>query len=80
MPLLRGNARGETALAGIAGTDLGPLIAAPLRWHQETIGVLLASHNAGEAAFSQTDAEWLASLADYVAIAVRNAREFRQRS
>jgi len=42
--------------------------------------VLLAAHNAGEAAFSDTDAEWLASLADYVAIAVRNAREFRQRA
>ena len=42
--------------------------------------MLLASHNAGEAAFSQTDAEWLASLAHYVAIAVRNAREFRHRA
>ena len=61
-------------------TDFGPLIAAPLRWHQETIGVLLAAHNAGEAAFSDIDAEWLASLADYVAIAVRNAREFQQRA
>lgn len=79
-PLLRVDARGESALAGIAGNDLGPLIAAPLRWQQQTIGVLLAAHNAGEAAFSDIDAEWLASLADYVAIAVRNAREFRQRA
>ncbi len=31
-PLLRGNARGEPELAEIAGNDLGPLIAAPLRW------------------------------------------------
>jgi len=77
-PLLRGNARGEAELAQIAGNDLGPLIAAPLRWHQETIGVLLVAHSAGEAAFSDTDAEWLTSLADYVAIAVRNAREFRR--
>ncbi len=42
--------------------------------------MLLAAHNAGEAAFSDIDAEWLASLADYVAIAVRNAREFRERA
>jgi CheY-like chemotaxis protein len=79
-PLLRGNSRGEPELAEIAGNDLGPLIAAPLRWRQETIGVLLAAHNSGEAAFSDTDAEWLTSLADYVAIAVRNAREFQQRA
>jgi CheY-like chemotaxis protein len=77
-PLLRADARGETALAEIAGNNLGPLIAAPLRWRQETVGVLLAAHSAGEAAFSETDAEWLASLADYVAIAVRNAREFQR--
>ena len=79
-PLLRADARGERVLAEIAGNDLGPLIAAPLRWHQETIGVLLAAHNAGEAAFSDTDVEWLTSLADYVAIAVRNARELQQRA
>ena len=77
-PLLRSDAREETALAEAAGHALGPLIAAPLRWHQETIGVLLAAHNPGEAAFSDTDAEWLTSLADYVAIAVRNAREFQR--
>jgi CheY-like chemotaxis protein len=79
-PLLRGDAQAETALGEVAGHALGPLIATPLRWRREMIGVLLAARNPGEAAFRDTDAEWLSGLADYVAIAVRNARACQQRT
>jgi CheY-like chemotaxis protein len=69
----------DPVLAEIAGTPLGSTIAAPLRWQRKTFGVLLAARSAGNPAFSEADAEWLSGLADYVAIAVRNARACQQR-
>ena len=38
------------------------------------IGVLVAARSHGEKVFAESDAEWLSGLADYAAIAVRNAR------
>jgi two-component system NtrC family sensor kinase len=76
--LVLANAKGEATLAGIVGHPLGPLAAAPLRWEKETFGVLIATRAPGETAFSEADAAWLASLADYAAIAVRNARLHQQ--
>jgi CheY-like chemotaxis protein len=67
------------ALAQVIGHAVGPAAAAPLRWHQETFGVLLVTRFPGEAGFSEADAEWLGGLADYTAIAVHNARLFEQR-
>ena len=67
------------ALARVIGHAVGPVAAAPLRWHQETFGVLLVTRFPGEASFSEADAEWLGGLADYAAIAVHNARLFQQR-
>jgi CheY-like chemotaxis protein len=76
--LVRNDAREERMLAEIAGQALGPLIAAPLRWRRQPIGVLVAARHPGDPIFRDTDAEWLIGLADYVAIAVSNARQFQQ--
>jgi two-component system NtrC family sensor kinase len=67
------------ALAQVIGHAVGPAAATPLRWNQETFGVLLATRFPGEAGFSEADAEWLGGLAEYAAIAVHNARRFEQR-
>jgi len=72
--LVRPQAPDEAALVEIAGQALGPLVAVPLRWQRETFGVLLATRSPGEPPFNETDVEWLCGLADYAAIAVRNAR------
>jgi two-component system NtrC family sensor kinase len=69
----------DTGLAHVAGGPLGPAAAVPLRYQRETVGVLIAARSPGEPAFGEADEEWLAGLADYVAIAVRNARTFEQR-
>jgi GAF domain-containing protein len=50
----------------------------PLRWQQEIVGVLVATRDPGEPSFGDGDVEWLGGLADYAAIAVRNARSFEQ--
>jgi CheY-like chemotaxis protein len=71
-------APGEAFLAEIAGQTLGPLMAVPLRWQQETLGALLAARSAGEPPFTEMDLEWLDGLSDYAAIAVRNAQAFQQ--
>jgi CheY-like chemotaxis protein len=71
---IRDQGPGDPALLALVGSALGPAVAAPLRWEQETLGVLLAARRPGEASFVEDDAEWLSGLADYVAIAVRNAR------
>lgn len=76
--VVRDNASGEPALAEIAGQALGPLIAAPLRWRREAIGVIMAARHPGDPGFGDTDADWLTGLADYVAIAVANAREVQR--
>jgi CheY-like chemotaxis protein len=78
--LVRTQAPGETALVEIAGQALGPLVAVPLRWQGETFGVLLATRRPDEPPFIEMDVEWLGGLADYAAIAVRNARLIQQRT
>ncbi|HSR31315.1 MAG TPA: response regulator [Anaerolineae bacterium] len=72
------DAQEETSLAQMVGHPLGPLAAAPLRWQQQTLGVLLATRAPGAPGFGEADMEWLAGLADYAAVAVRNARLFQQ--
>lgn len=76
--LVLAEAPGEVALAQITGHPVGPLAAAPLRWQREMIGVLIGTRVPGHAPFSESDVEWLANLADYAAIAVRNARLYQQ--
>jgi CheY-like chemotaxis protein len=71
---IRARGPGDAALLAFVGSPLGPAVAAPLRWQQETLGVLLAARRPEEASFVEGDAEWLSGLAEYVAIAVRNAR------
>ena len=68
----------DTFLTQVAHGPLGPAAAVPLRCQRETVGVLIAARSPGEPAFGEADEEWLGGLADYVAIAVRNARTFQQ--
>jgi CheY-like chemotaxis protein len=70
----RARGPGDAALSSLAGGEMGPALAAPVRWQQERLGVLLAARRSNEASFTEGDAEWLRGLGDYVAIAVRNAR------
>ena len=77
--VVQAEAEDAEALAQIIGHAVGPAAAVPLRWQQETFGVLLATRFPGEAGFSEADADWLSGLADYAAIAVHNARLFQQR-
>ena len=72
------DARFEHDLAKAIGHELGPLAAAPLRWKQETFGVLLAGRDPGECEFGEASLEWLSGLAEYTAIAVRNAQVHQQ--
>lgn len=76
--LVQSAAPDETALAEAIGHSLGPVVAVPVRWQQTTCGVLLATRDPGEPSFGEADADWLGSLADYAAIAVRNARILEQ--
>jgi CheY-like chemotaxis protein len=76
--LIQLDAEGETALAKAIGHPLGPLVAVPLRWEQEIVGVLVATRDPGEPSFGDADVEWLGGLADYAAIAVRNARALQK--
>lgn len=73
-------AQSETALSEIARGPLGPVVAVPLRWHREITGVLVATRSPKESPFSESDVEWLNGLADYAAIAVRNAQAYQQRT
>ena len=68
----------ELGLAKAVGKELGHLAAAPLLWDQETYGVLLAGRDAGKSGFGEAHLEWLSGLADYTAIAVRNAQVHQQ--
>lgn len=77
--LLKSRTLGEDALVEIAGELLGPSLAVPLRWQREVIGVLLVTRSPGEAGFHEGDTEWLTGLADYAAIAIRNARAYEER-
>ncbi len=71
--MVRGKGPGDPALFEVVGSALGPAVAAPMRWQRETMGVLLAARSPGEQGFGEGDAEWLSGLADYGAIAIRNA-------
>jgi two-component system NtrC family sensor kinase len=68
----------ERDLARAIGHELGPLAAVPLRWQQEVFGVLLAGRDPGMSGFGEANLEWLSGLADYAAIAVRNAQVHQQ--
>ena len=70
----RSSSASETDLVDLAGSLLGSMMATPLRWQRKTYGALLVARSPGEAAFGEADAEWLSGLAEYVAIAVRNAQ------
>ena len=72
--LISEDARYEPELAKAIGHEMGPLVAAPLCWHGETFGVLLAGRDSGSCGFGETHLEWLSGLAEYTAIAVRNAQ------
>jgi CheY-like chemotaxis protein len=74
------SAQTDPALVEAAGELLGPVIGAPLRCRKETLGVLLAVRSPGETAFGESDLEWLSGLAEYVAIAVHNARRCQERA
>ncbi|MGD2207013.1 MAG: response regulator [Anaerolineae bacterium] len=78
--LVRTEAQGEAALDEITGEPVGPLAAVPLRWQGETLGVLFAIRSPGESPLSETNVEWLSGLADYAAIAVRNAQACERRT
>jgi len=75
---IHSKAPSDVNLFEIVGHTLGPAIAAPLRWQRETIGVLMAARNPGEAAFNEADVEWLSGLSDYAATAVHNAWAYQQ--
>jgi two-component system NtrC family sensor kinase len=68
----------DQMLVELAASPLGPPIATPLRWQQKTLGVLVVARRFGEHPFGETEVEWLGGLADYAAIAVRNAWAFQQ--
>jgi two-component system NtrC family sensor kinase len=76
--LVMADAGGEEALGNIIGHPAGPLAATPLRWQQETFGVLIATRDPGEPLFREPDLEWLSGLSEYAAIAVRNAHIHHQ--
>jgi two-component system NtrC family sensor kinase len=76
--MLQASGEGDPFLREIAGERLGPVAAVPLRWQKEASGVLVAARSPDEFAFGEADVEWLSGLADYVSIALRNARAFRR--
>lgn len=78
--VIQPRSQGDPVLTDIAGEILGSPMAAPLRWQNRTWGVLIAARHAGEPAFTEPDLAWLAGLAEYAAIAVRNAQVCRQRA
>src|SRR5207237_2701537 len=52
---------------------LGPVLAAPLRAHGESLGVLAITRSAGGRPFSQRERERLRVLADHAALAVHKS-------
>ena len=76
--LVSEDARYEPELAKVLGHELGHLAAAPLCWQGETYGVLLAGRDPGSCGFGEAHLEWLSGLAEYTAIAVRNAQVHQQ--
>jgi CheY-like chemotaxis protein len=68
----------DAILAEIVGHPLASTIALPLRWQQRVVGVLVVARDPGEPVFRDADVEWLSGLAEYTAIAVRNAQAYQQ--
>jgi GAF domain-containing protein len=60
-------------LADASREPIGPVAAVPIRWQAKTSGVLVAARRPGEFPFGEGDLEWLGELAEYAAIAIRNA-------
>jgi two-component system NtrC family sensor kinase len=75
---LQSGGKADPFLTEVAGDVLGPVAAAPLRWQQDIVGTLVAARSLSEPAFGEADLEWLGGLADYVAIAVRNAEAYER--
>lgn len=63
-------------LAKASGYDPASIIAVPIRWQDQVLGVLEAT-DAGEEAFSSDDVRLLQSMATWTAIAIGNARQHR---
>ncbi|MEO5509532.1 MAG: sensor domain-containing diguanylate cyclase, partial [Longimicrobiales bacterium] len=63
---------GETSLVHLGDS---PMAAAPLRFHDDVLGVLAC---VGNYAFDERDLELLGALADQAAVAIQNARLFEQ--
>jgi two-component system NtrC family sensor kinase len=78
--MLRANTPGDVSLFEFVGKALGPVAATPIRRQRDVVGVLVVARSHGEAVFREADAEWLSGLADYAAIAVRNARTLAYRA
>lgn len=76
--LVQQKAPGDVAMFEVIGHSLGPIAGAPLRWQGKTSGVLVAAREIQGQPFSESDVEWLSGLADYTAIALRNARSCQQ--
>jgi CheY-like chemotaxis protein len=71
---------GDPFLSEMVGYAAGPTIATPLRWQRQTLGVLVVIRDPNEPAFNEADVEWLSGLAEYTAIAMRNARAFQEQT
>jgi len=59
-------------------SQLRSVIAVPLNYRQETIGVLTVSHNAESNRYSDADMRLLALFANQAAVAITNARLFQE--
>ncbi len=76
--LARPRAPSDVGMFEVVGKPLGPIVGAPLRRAGQTMGVLVAAREPGGAPFNESDIEWLGGLAEYTAIALRNARTCQQ--
>ncbi len=76
--LAQPRAPSDVAMFEVVGTSLGPIAGAPLHRAGQTVGVLVAAREPKSAPFNENDIEWLNGLADYTAIALRNARACQQ--
>ncbi len=76
--LAQSRAPSDVAMFEVVGKPLGPIAGAPLHRAGQTVGVLVAAREPKSAPFNESDIEWLNGLADYTAIALRNARACQQ--
>lgn len=56
----------------------GSVLAVPMRSHGKVLGVIELVNATGRSAFKEEDLRTLATIADYAAIAIENARNFRK--